>query len=391
MKESRDYPLWADKPLEDPKRDALNYADFARQLAQLVQRMPSEGLVVAIRGDWGLGKSTVLNFVEYYLKQPAKGNRPIVVRFNPWWFGGRKDLTLQFFDSLQGGLTEAGAATEELRKSLADLASLVSRLPVPYLKEASEVAAMLLRPERKDVVKLKQEIADNLRRQRGRVVIIIDDVDRLDEEEIRLLFSAIKGVADFPNVCYFLAFDWQVVVKTLTGMQGEDGEDYLEKIVQLPTAVPRPARTALHAFCREKIQPVFKDARPELQETDTRSYNLEAAVLSFIDTPRDALRLANSVAAFYEHVRDEAIVSDYLAACALNVFCPLAFDLAARCPERFEATRPVEGRVKTELIAFHSHWLQSVREKDGERLVKLLSEMYPHLQSVFEEIEHGRS
>ncbi|MBN1592309.1 MAG: hypothetical protein JW941_03545 [Candidatus Coatesbacteria bacterium] len=51
-----------------------------------------------------MGKSTVLNFVEHYLGRPPDGNtHPIVVRFNPWWFTGREDLILQFFDSTAQG------------------------------------------------------------------------------------------------------------------------------------------------------------------------------------------------------------------------------------------------------------------------------------------------
>ena len=385
--------LLADQPLEDTKDDCLGYASFAKQVAQIISRMPAEGLVMAIRGDWGMGKSTVLNFIERCLRESAGENPPIIVRFNPWWFTGREDLILQFFDSLQDGLGVGGTEMEGLRSSLAHFAGLVSKLPLPYLKEAGEATQMLLQPGRKSVLKLKDEIADTLRHWEMRVIVIIDDVDRLDKEEIRLLFSVIKGVADFPNVCYLLAFDWQVVVNALNGMQTEDGEDYLQKIVQLPIAVRQPTNTALHAFYIKNIQPLKEKARSELQENDTLSSELEVAVMSFIETPRDVVRLFNSVVAFYEQVKDEAFFTDYLVASALNVFCPLAYDMVARFPEKFEMDIgiQIEGPLKSELKGFHGRWLKSIRAKDRGRLIRLLGAMYPQLQSVLEGIDLGES
>ena len=67
----------ADQALHDPGEDALGYAPFAEQLARSITKMaPTEGLVLAIYGAWGSGKTTVLNFVRYYLSNYPENQAP---------------------------------------------------------------------------------------------------------------------------------------------------------------------------------------------------------------------------------------------------------------------------------------------------------------------------
>src|SRR5215217_9718976 len=105
MINSHESQLSSDQPLDDPADDRLGYALFAERLAASVQTMiPTRGLVIALYGAWGSGKSTVLGFVEHYLRQKPVVEQPLVVNFNPWWFSGQENLTRQFFNQLLASL-----------------------------------------------------------------------------------------------------------------------------------------------------------------------------------------------------------------------------------------------------------------------------------------------
>ncbi len=85
MAEHSTESISADLPLRDPADDRLGYAPFARRLAGAIDALPpDQPLVLALHGPWGAGKTTILNFVAYYLEtatpEPAAG----VVEFNPW-------------------------------------------------------------------------------------------------------------------------------------------------------------------------------------------------------------------------------------------------------------------------------------------------------------------
>lgn len=67
VKESESQSTFSsDNPLIDPANDMLGYVPFSRLLAQSISRIcPKQGIVIAINGQWGSGKSTILNFVLY--------------------------------------------------------------------------------------------------------------------------------------------------------------------------------------------------------------------------------------------------------------------------------------------------------------------------------------
>ncbi len=98
----------ADIPLSDPRHDALGRSDFAKSLARVISRYEStDGFVVALCGTWGSGKSSLLRFVEHYLKddqETPKLRQPIVIRFNPWWFSGPENVINQFLNAFRAGL-----------------------------------------------------------------------------------------------------------------------------------------------------------------------------------------------------------------------------------------------------------------------------------------------
>jgi predicted KAP-like P-loop ATPase len=216
-----------DRPGEDPVSDRLGYAPFAKHLADSILRLPSsEGLVIALYGVWGTGKTTMLNYVRHYIRQSPAGQQPTLVAFNPWWFSGNEDLIRAFFGQLQAHLGRAGGASGILRNKLADFSEMVSDIPLPYA-QVGKVAAKALRTKPKDVTKLKEEISNALVKQKKRILVTIDDIDRLGSEEVRAVFRVVKAVADFPNITYLLAFDKRVVTQSLEEFHPGSGDDYL--------------------------------------------------------------------------------------------------------------------------------------------------------------------
>ena len=78
--------LLVDEPISSPEQDRLNRIQFAEHLADvLFEYEGSECMVVAINGEWGCGKSSILNLIEGYLAKKRDDDSNIVIlRFNPW-------------------------------------------------------------------------------------------------------------------------------------------------------------------------------------------------------------------------------------------------------------------------------------------------------------------
>ncbi|NMF66351.1 KAP family P-loop NTPase fold protein [Brasilonema octagenarum] len=241
----------------EPEKDRLGYAPFAKHLADSICKMSlSEGFVIAVYGSWGSGKSTLLNFVVHCLKHKPDKEQPIVVHFNAWLFTGNQDITTRFFDQLHSVLTSVKYMPKGLRERIADIAKVVSQVPLPYA-QAGMAVATLLDDESKEASELKEELENIVVQLERRIVVAIDDIDRLPIEDIKQLFRIFKAIPNFRNVVYLLVFDKEVVSKALCETQEISPEAYLEKTIQVPFELPSPDKTSLRRLFFEKLNSVL--------------------------------------------------------------------------------------------------------------------------------------
>jgi len=342
----------------------------------------SEGLVMAVFGPWGSGKTTLLNFVTHYLKEKMKGDELIEVPFNPWWFSGHEDLTRRFFEQVVAVLKKRRSVAKELTKRTAHFAEIVSESRIPYWW-LGKVLARVMAPKDRDVLKIKAEVANLLKKERKRILVIIDDVDRLTVEELRQMFQVIKAVADFPNVLYLIA---------LEGAQGIPGEQYLEKIVQVAFELPLPDKASLRRWLFQNLDLILAEKSDEQIDRTYWANVFFEGIDPFINTPRDVVRLSNTLSVTYPAVKGEVNPVDFLAVETLRVFCPIAYDVMRKNQESFAGhvnIGPYARDDRDSLKAFHANWIQQVPEKDREPIRRLLRRIFPKLESVWGNTNYG--
>src|SRR5262249_46849912 len=145
---------------------------------------------------------------------------------------------------------------------------------------------------------------------------IIDDIDRLTAEEIRLMFRLIKTVADFPNIIYLLAFDKGVVLSAL-GSEQASSEDYLAKIIQISFELPLPGQDALRTMLEQRLREIVADTPRELFDVYdwSSAYGDNAyrpGINYFMKTPRDVVRLTDSMKLTYSAVKSKVNAVDFV-------------------------------------------------------------------------------
>ena len=90
------------------------------------------------------------------------------------------------------------------------------------------------------------------------IVFFIDDIDRLSDEQIGLVFQLVKNIADFPRIIYVLAYDKNIVIRALNRVQQEQGKEYLQKVVQVPVAIPEPDLLQLRQILEARLNCMMK-------------------------------------------------------------------------------------------------------------------------------------
>jgi len=394
--------LSADRPSSDPAEDLFGHAPFARTLAKAIREYnDSDGIVLALYGPWGSGKSTVLAYVQHELESGPADTRPVIVPFNPWWFSGQEHLVKAFLGQLQVVLPQKYEKFRALGDKIAQFSDALGGVGDAvgaffgqgWVGKIVRFVATLFGRKTKDVPALKKALSDILLEQKKRVLVIVDDIDRLAPAEVQQLFTVIKALADFPYVTYLLAFDREVAASSISKQTLLPGDRYLEKIIQVPFELPRPDREALRQALFKRLDAAIfpvPDGRFDQMYWTNVFYS---GVDPLINVPRDVVRLSNAVTATYPAVTGEVNPVDFIAIEALRVFVPAAYDAIRTSPDEFTTLgrtgSPDGAALKKRAQEFHDGWLKSVPKALRSSVKDMLKRIFPGLGSVWGNTYYG--
>lgn len=276
---------WSDSP--PPSASISGRAAFVAAIAGRITQVPTGtgSTVFGLVGPWGSGKTTLLRDIENKLSWD-------VVWFTPWSAADVGAITEEFVAALQ----EAFPQVPSLKSKLATYARLaapaVKAVPV-FGEAAADLVDGLLAPGARPAWHSQfQAIADDIAAQDKQVLLIVDDVDRLDGTELRALLRVIRLLGRFANVHYLLAYDQTTIDHLLAniGMAGRSS-DFMEKIVQFPFEVPPAPRIERRRWARELIGTVVEPKLQLLESLRTPSEDLVGILAEGIETPRSNDRL----------------------------------------------------------------------------------------------------
>jgi energy-coupling factor transporter ATP-binding protein EcfA2 len=342
-------PAAGDNPIDDPTADRLGRRVAAEHLAADLRDVDaSEGYVVAVTGPWGSGKTSLVNMI-----RKALADRPElpVTDFNPWMFSGASQLVEFFFQELSAQLRIKGGSLAKIASDVeayGELLSPIALLPVigDWFDRARQTAGKFKRYQehkRGSVTDQRKKLAEVLGKLAQPLVVVIDDIDRLETGEIRDIFKLVRLTASFPNVIYLLAFDRERVEQALTET-GFDGRAYLEKIVQLGVEIPAIPDTVLVGQLTEALDAAINDLGvPERFNAAAWPDVLAEIIFPLVDTMRDVRRYAAAVRATTRALAGEVELVDVMALEAVRVFLPGSFTVLAAAREGMTSTSDALG------------------------------------------------
>ncbi len=231
----------SDDPIDNWDQDIIGRAAVVELLADHALRTRTP--VLALHGELGDGKTSVLNL----LRQAVRG-KAIVVSFSAWLPGSERTLAIDLFADIS---TECRRYVHvpQLRKRAVAYARTLSA-SVSYLAGLREI----LPPQSQ-----RDEI-DELRAALGRIplpiLVLLDDIDRMQHEEILVLLKILRGAGSIPNVTFICAFSEREVRKVL---RNDDlSEDYLEKFFPVTIHLSSPDPEVLGQLFRQRLLETFR-------------------------------------------------------------------------------------------------------------------------------------
>lgn len=288
-------------PDNETSVDLLNNEAIARTITELLRERPDQAITIGVHGDWGAGKSSILEMIEASLSPDSD---VLCVKFNGWRFQGFEDAKIALIEGIVTELiaerslaTHAGEAVKNIFKRIDWLKvarrggglafTALSGVPLPenidavvgsvktaigepgeLLTQENYEAAIagisgLLKPD--DSKRLTEEIGEfrkafrELLNKAGvdQLVVLIDDLDRCLPEVAIETLEAVRLFVFTEHTAFVVAADEAMIEYSVrkhfpelpdtTGPR-DYARNYLEKLIQVPFRIPSLGETETRIY-----------------------------------------------------------------------------------------------------------------------------------------------
>lgn len=370
----------SDKPISNENEDELNRMPFVKRLSKSICNYDSQDcLVIGLMGGWGSGKTSILNLTFSEIKK-EKDNW-ILIDFNPWYFSNQDNLILQFFNRLLNELKFSDNFTKKAKDVLFKFMKGISiNVNLKFVSSNLDLDKVLKQEEFEKFNSFKEDLMDIFSNLDYKIIISIDNIDRLTDDEIQQIFLLVKSLADFPNVIYILSFDQNIVIKTLNKLQVYSGEDYIKKIIQIEILVPEITQSRKNSLIYNRIHTIYeKFSNDSLIQLDDFN-DIYWMIIPFIKNIRDLNRLVNVFNFYLFSFKYEININDFLLLLTLQLFERECYDEIKNNKKfllDYDSIQRHDRDKQNELINdFYSN-LCNVSKVDNKSLLSLLVYILP--------------
>lgn len=389
-----------DNPISTKEKDLLHRYPLASRIAGVIKRLEGdESLVVGIEGEWGSGKTSFINLI----LEDLQAADALIIKFNPWNFSDQNELIKDFFNSIIDALKQTGGKEgEERARKIKDYsAKLLKRSELTVAPEVSFLGVKVKLGEvykigGDDPLEKQKETINALLKEIGkRIIIVVDDIDRLDSRETKLIFKLVKITANFANTIFLLAYDRGKVCERIDE-KGIRGEEYLKKIIQISFTLPKPDPQDLFKILFSDIDATIKDFDEKYWD-DVRWGNLfHSALKKLFPTIRDIKRYISSLRLDLEIMgKEEVNPIDFLGIEAIRVFAPEVYLAMADEKRAFTTTDSlyVGHNNSRDRESRKNICEQIITEKSPDDLAdtvrEIVQQLFPQVKGLYSNTHYG--
>jgi hypothetical protein len=367
--------------LDDP-RVSLDEAwperkELAEQVADCIQR---EGKpTYAIYGDFGSGKSSMLNFIDSALRGDPH-YKPVIIRFNGWLPGSKDNLADQLLSDIA---TECSKEfyIPQLRPTALKVARTIAA-SVPHFGSLTE---WLPQETQGDIV---NDLKSVLARLPKRVVVLVDEIDRMRKEELVVLLKLIRGFSSLPRLTFVCALERRQVERMIREEFGEIDHTFYQKFFADSYQLPRLVDSFLESETHDALTAIFdeqkwfKENNQEKIEYSSSIHQHWKSILSPLCTNTRAVhRLVSTVRAEARPLVDEVNPLDLTLVSALRCFAPETLDLIWRYRDTLCAL-DIDGTINEPDKAYENAVLSFLELEDALPIPFHLREMAQRVRRI---------
>ncbi len=379
---------YSDNPILQAKQDLLNRREFVNSFSNELKSLlvyDEYSFVFGLYGSWGEGKTSFINLVKETIQDDKNF---MIVEFNPWQYKDKQAIIYAFFNEIENQISNSYILSN-FSKSIKKYIKLLS---FGFVNIDLKLNIDLESDNFSDV---KQEIQSKLYLIKKKLVIIIDDLDRLQFDEIMLIYKIVPLNAKFNNICFVLCFDPVKIRQYLEANKFE--KDYIEKIVNKAFYLPLPPQKAIEEYLFNGISDIL--LQNKVGENDINSfikefsYKYNLKIREQFQNIRNIKLFLNCIKIDLPLIIKEINVVDYCLLAIIKTFYPMIFEHIKNQPNDFINT-PISAQYSYRELFYEDRKGDETNQKQriddlllkekNLQLVKyLLCSLFPKISNLY--------
>lgn len=254
-------------------------------------------------------KKTKEKFIKLWKYFTVK-NQLVEIHFSPWNCTSKEQLLEEYLKLLSNQLN---FVIPNIAPKLLQYANIVTGIDLcGYLGNFFT---------KKDISTLKNEIEEILYQTDKKIIVVIDDFDRIQGEEIFNLLKLIGIIANFPNIVNIVAYDKKYICDNLnTYFNSNNAEKYIQKIIPFEFPLPQISHTKMQELFNVEFKEIIDNTiYNELGLND----NFSNTIGGYLKNIRDLKQLLSAFEFHYKTFKHQGIninITDLLFITSIKTF-----------------------------------------------------------------------
>lgn len=284
-----------DDPITNKEQDQLNYSPTVDKLSEiLLNEKHPKSISIGLIGPWGNGKSSVIQLVKNKIDSSDKllNNDIIAIHFLPYLNHNEKDIINEFFTILSNALSPFnGRLSNHLVDYSQKLTDLYNNKSIQGFLENS-----ITNYSKSSACELYENINCMLEETGKKIIVFIDDLDRLNQKEILQTLKLIRNTANFTNTFFVVAMDKQYVIRRLSEKSNILDRKFVDKFFQLEVYLPEIENKTIKKYFIKELEIPFNPSPADFKERLQAAMNdSELLFEDYVKNFRDAKRAINQI------------------------------------------------------------------------------------------------
>ena len=374
----------SDRPIATSSEDLFGRSEFAQQVVSIMSGLKAdENYVIGLFAEWGFGKTSTVNIIRNIIDAKQEVDS---VYIDAWVLSaGIEGMVWGILSQMYSGITTRSMPFNWLRSLTESPKEAHPGVATFSVSDIGNICSSMI-----SINKAKDDLEKRVRKSKKKIVVFIDNIDRLEGKEIIEVFRTIDSIANFAGITYILPFDKQYVSAAVKGLlpEGQSGEKYIERFIQVPLPLPAIFQTTIDKVFVNKVEQLLAELSVEVTNKEAKRFGgiyYRSGLNRYVRSPRDVNKIINALRFSLPNIIGEANIVDMVCIDVIRVFDEPFYNKIKDNKELLiKTSRSITGEFDDDVdnLKRKAAAERIFKQEDGFQL-SIICKLFPLIDSIF--------